>query len=305
MKLLPPFIFAIGLVVAGCGSRQEDVAGQTASSRASAPAADLAESSNFAAKAGGPPAEERFRGKSENGMQLAAQKSVLQNRMVIRRAELTLRVESLEKTERSVQKLIAGYGGYVDNASSSDLDSDHPTLTVSMRVPAQSFDQAMLQIEGLGVRTGKSINSEDVTEQVVDMDARMRSMLVQEETYRTLLKQARQLDDVINLQQQLTNVRGQIESIAGQRKSLATQAALSTISLTLTQSAIAHQQPKDPNWLAQTWAEATTQMGGMLRGFASFFIWFAVFTPLWAPLLWLLVRAIKAAQPKKSIGETL
>ncbi|MEZ0325837.1 MAG: DUF4349 domain-containing protein [Fimbriimonas sp.] len=235
----------------------------------------------------------------ENGFQLASQRSVIQNRLVIRHADLTLRVDNLEKVEKNVQKLVRGFGGYVDNASSTDLDSDHPTLTVSMRVPSQSFDEAMSQIEALGIRTGKSIKSEDVTEQVVDMDARIKSMLVQEETYRALLKAARRLDDVISLQQQLTDVRGQIESIQGQRKSLASQASLSSISLTLTQSAIAHQAPKDPNWLAQTWGESTTQMGSLLRGVAAFAIWFAVFCPLWVPLLWLAVRAFKAAQPKK------
>ncbi len=295
MKLLPLYILGTGFLLVGCGQGQPDVA---VSSETPARSADSSSQSFNSAKAE-VNAPEGGRERNPQGMQLAAQRSVIQNRMVIRRADLALRVDNLEKAERSVQKLIAGHGGYVDSASSSDLDSDHPVLTVSMRVPAQSFDQAMLQIEALGIRTGKSINSEDVTEKVVDMDARIKSMLVQEETYRGLLKQARRLEDVISLQQQLTDVRGQIESIMGQRKSLATQAALSTISLTLTQSAVAHQAPKDPNWLAQTWAEATTQMSGLLRGVASFAIWFAVFSPLWVPLLWLIIRAFKAAQPKK------
>jgi hypothetical protein len=133
------------------------------------------------------------------------------------------------------------------------------------------------------------------------MDARIKSMLVQEETYRALLKQARRMDDVISLQQQLTTVRGQIESIMGQRKSLATQAALSTISLTLTQSAVAHQPAKDPNWLTQTWAESTTQMGGFLRGVAAILIWLGVFSPIWLPLLWLTVRAVRSSLPKKQV----
>ena len=237
-------------------------------------------------------------------MKLASQtKSVISNRMVIRTADLSLRVDNVEKAEKEVQRIVTGIGGYVDNASSSDLDSDHPTLNLSMRVPSQAFDVSMSKLEALGVRTSKSISSQDVTEQVVDLDARIKSMLAQEETFRGMLKRATRLDDVINLQQQLTDLRGQIESMLGQRASLAKQASLSTISLTLTQGAVLRQEPKDPNWLAQTWAESTNQMGGLLRSLAALGIWFAVFSPLWVPALWMLVRAIKSSLPKKRVVE--
>jgi hypothetical protein len=232
-------------------------------------------------------------------MRNVSQQSVIQNRMVIRRADLTLRVDSVEKSEKLVQRIVADFGGYVDSANSSDLDSDHPSLTFSMRIPAQVFDTAMAKIEALGVRMSKNVSSEDVTEKVVDMDARIKSMLVQEETYRALLKSARKMDDIISLQQQLTSVRGEIESIQGQRKSLASQAALSTISLTLTQAAVVNKTDKDPQWLAQTWAEATSQMGGFLRSAVVALIWLLVFSPVWATGLWLLIRSLKPRKPAR------
>jgi hypothetical protein len=304
MRSFAVYGFLFATVLVGCGA---SVAHDAAKSYS--PAAGTASADSPAGVPEAPMEAKASRnmatsvGKSGDVQLASQQKSVISNRMVIRTAELALRVDNVEKTEREVQRIVTDIGGYVDNASSSDLDSDHPILSLSMRVPSQSFDEAMTKIEGLGVRTSKSITSQDVTEQVVDLDARIKSMLAQEETFRGMLRKATRMEDVINLQQQLTNLRGEIESMLGQRASLAKQASLSTISLTLQQGAVIHQQPKDPNWLGQTWAESTNEMGGLLRTLASLCIWFAVFSPLWVPVLWLVMRAIKSSLPKKHIAE--
>jgi hypothetical protein len=104
---------------------------------------------------------------------------------------------------------------------------------------------------------------------------------------------------IIALHDRLTDLRGTIESMAAQRRSLSKQAALSTITLTLQQAAFANPVPKDPNWMGQSWAEATTSLGGLLRGGVSILIWLLVFCPFWIPVLWLGIKGIRGAGLKK------
>lgn len=222
--------------------------------------------------------------------------SMVTQRSIIRKAELSVRVESVEKAEKAVDKMVNGFGGYVDSAESTDLASDKPSITLTLRVPVGSFDTALDQFEKLGVRLAKTISSEDVTGQLVDLDARLKTLSATEETYRGLLRDTHQLEHVIELQDKLTEVRSQIESMAAQRKALGGLAALSTIALRLEQSAVPAQAPRDPNWLAQTWGESTSRLGEMLRSLASVGIWLAVFSPIWLPLLWLGRKSYVAAK---------
>jgi hypothetical protein len=202
-------------------------------------------------------------------------------RQVVRKAELTVRVKEVEKAEHSVEGFVNKEGGYVESANSTDLASDHAQMSVTLRVPATTFDSTMDMLEGLGTPLSKTIGSDDVTAQLVDMDARLRNMQAEEETYRNMLRHASGLDASMQLQDKLTEIRGQIESVAGQRKTMSSLAALSTITVTLTQDAIAAKTPADSNWLAETFAQASSAALGVGKLVATALIWAAVLSPFW------------------------
>jgi hypothetical protein len=288
MKLPIIYLSLVSLICLGCAQAKEaaDMNGSVSASPMTAPR----EERNSAAKAAFTSGAETAPNVSNEPVSDQAQ-SIIQNRMVIRSANLSIRVDNVEAAEKSVSAIIAATGGYVDSATSSDLASDNPVLTIAMRVPVREFDRSISKIEALGVRLTKTISSQDVTEQVVDIDARVRTMKVEEESYRKLLARAGSTAEIIPLQQRLTELRGTIESISAQRQSLSKQAALSNISLTLQQSAVMNKPPQDPNWLAQTWGESTTSFGGILRAVAGVGIWFVVFSPFWAPILYFAMRA--------------
>ncbi|MGV3616842.1 MAG: DUF4349 domain-containing protein [Fimbriimonas sp.] len=242
------------------------------------------------------PAEERSRAATSNGAaagRLASQPVTHVARQVIRRADLAVRVPNVEKAEREVNALVQSWQGYVESANSTDLSSDHPALTMAIRVPVGRFDDGIAKLESLGVRLSKTVSSEDVTGQIVDLDARLSTLRAQEETYRGLLRRSSNLESVISLQDKLTEVRGTIESMAAQRKTLGGLAALSNISLRLEQDAVAHAPAKDPNWMAQTWAESTTALGYALRTVTTIGMYVAVFSPFWLPILWIVWRTTR------------
>ena len=214
-------------------------------------------------------------------------------RQVIRRADLDIRVDNVEKAEKSVGAIVQSAGGYTETAASSDLASAHPVLNLSLRVPASTFDSSIAKFEALGVRLSKKISSDDVTGQLVDLDARLKTLRAQEDVYRGMLKNRGQLDDVFNIQSRLTEVRTQIETIEGERKVQSGLAAMSSIALTLEQSAVANQAPADPNWLGQTWGEASSGASASFRVLSVFVIWAVAFCPFWIPVLLIVRRAIK------------
>lgn len=219
--------------------------------------------------------------------------SLVAQRSIIRKAQISIRVDQVEKAEKQVDSAIVGMGGYVDSAQSADLASEHPTIDLTLRVPVAQFDNALAKFEALGVRLSKTVSSEDVTGQLVDLDARLRTMSAQEETYRGLLRRATALQSVIALQDKLTQVRSEIESMAAQRKNLGGLAALSTIEVHLEQSAIPIRPSADPGWLAQVWGESTSSLSGLARMLATALIWLAVFCPIWLPLVLLGRRAYR------------
>ncbi|MCH8275520.1 MAG: DUF4349 domain-containing protein [Armatimonadetes bacterium] len=226
------------------------------------------------------------------------------HRDVIRRAFLTMRVESVEQAESSVLDLVAGWGGYVENTQSNNLDSDAPTMSMTVRVPQSVFDDAIRNFETLGVRTEKRVSGEDVTARLVDMEARVKNLKSQEEVYRGILRKARGVGEVLDVQQRLTYIRGEIESLDAQAKTLGRLSALSTISLTLAQRTTAaatepEEKQEDPHWSEDAWTRSSQGLDSALQSLGTAGIWTLVYAPIWLPLLfvgWLAVRFVSRPQ---------
>lgn len=280
------FLIPFALFIAGCSAGHGDGAASEAASP-SAPVDGMTVS--YARSAPG----EQSQSDRAKSPPVSAPAPNTMPRQVIRKAEIAVRVPNVEKAEREVNQIVRGWQGYVESANSSDLNTSNPVLTMAIRVPVDRFDEGIAKLESLGVRLSKVVSSEDVTGQIVDLDARLGTLRAQEETYRGLLKKSTNLENVISLQDKLTEVRATIESMAAQRKTLGNLASLSNISLRLEQDAVAHAAPQDPNWMAQTWGESTTALGVALRVVVTIGMYLAVFSPIWLPIAWVIWRTTK------------
>jgi hypothetical protein len=231
-------------------------------------------------------------------MQLAS----IPQRAVIRNAGLRLRVRELEKSEGEVVRIVQGVGGYVEGTSSTDLASERPVLTLTARVPVDTFDDVLKRIEQLGVRLSKTVTGEDVTEQLVDLDARLKIMRAQEETYTQLLQRAKDSAEMMQLHEQTMRLRTEIESLAARQKNLSQLAALSKIDITLEQSAQTAVPVGDPSWASEAWAASTSALMGAVRGIGTLLIWVVVFSPIWLPAILLMRRGLiwRPRQPQKA-----
>ncbi len=121
------------------------------------------------------------------------------------------------------------------------------TAYVTLRVPAQKLDALEAEITGLGVVLTRASNSNDVTEQAIDMEARLKNLRAEEARLRTFLDRTNKVSELLEVERELSRVRGEIEAMDAQLTYLKRQAARSTLTVTLTEPGPVV-QPAGPTW---------------------------------------------------------
>jgi hypothetical protein len=200
---------------------------------------------------------------------------------IIRTGELTVEVDRLPAALAAVRSLALELGGYVGDSSAGGL-ADSAMLT--LRIPAPRFGDALTRLremDGAEV-VSEATREEDVTGQIVDIEARIRNLAASEASYRVLLERAQRIDDVLAVQARLDEVRGEIEQLEAQLENVTAQADLSTLTVTL----IPREEPVETQ--AATWdpgadlQRAVAALVGIGQALLSALIWFAI---VWLPIL--------------------
>ncbi|RME97108.1 MAG: DUF4349 domain-containing protein, partial [Chloroflexi bacterium] len=157
-------------------------------------------------------------------------------RVIIYTGNISMVVKDTEESVQAISQLAAEQGGYV---SGSNVYQSGEVLrgTVSLRVPAERYAAVMEQLRAMALRVEReSSNTEDVTEEFTDLQARKKNLEVTENALQSLLNERQRVgstSDILEVQRELTQVRGDIERIEGRMRYLANQAALSTINIEL------------------------------------------------------------------------
>lgn len=160
-------------------------------------------------------------------------------RKIIRNATLTLEADEPSKVTQRVASLAESRGGYVVTSESRQQggargSKGYEVFTVEIRVPAAQFDAALSEISAAaGSVTARKITGRDVTEEYIDLEARLRTQRALESQLLEIMKGADAVADAIAVQRELTNVRTEIERVEGRRRFLENQSSLSTISVTI------------------------------------------------------------------------
>jgi len=105
---------------------------------------------------------------------------------------------------------------------------------LTLKVPAADFDAAMDRLRALGTPLSEQVSTQEVTEEYVDLDAQVRSLEAVEAQYLRLLERAQRIEEILPLQQRVTEVRTQIDRLKGRMNLLQRRADLSTVSVNLT-----------------------------------------------------------------------
>jgi hypothetical protein len=149
---------------------------------------------------------EALRSPEENG----SASSTLQTaqRMVISTASISVEVEMVPAATNEVRAIAESLGGFVEQLSSSG-GSERQQAHMTIRVPQSQFFTALERIEALGEVQSRNLGSEDVSEQFIDLEARLKSAQREEQSLLSLLERAQQVSEVLTIERELSRVRSE------------------------------------------------------------------------------------------------
>jgi hypothetical protein len=150
-------------------------------------------------------------------------------RMLIWTAELTLEVKNETEAAGKATELVRTAGGYIEEESKTSFG----TVSLRIRVPADAFERMIADLEKLGKVDYRSVKGRDVTEEYIDVEARLKNKMALRDSLKVLLEKAAEVKDVLAVETELNRVQGDIDSMEGRMKSLKEQADLATIELKL------------------------------------------------------------------------
>jgi hypothetical protein len=162
------------------------------------------------------------------------------DRLVIKSAALTMRVEDVTSSSEDIQNLAVELGGFVTSSRISTYatgtSSEYLQGVVTIRVPSERFDDALTHIKSIAAKVeSENITGQDVTEEYTDLQAEIRNLEAAEQQLLELFNRSGSVEEILKVQQQLTQVRGQIEIKKGRAQFLEESATYSSIAITLTE----------------------------------------------------------------------
>ncbi|HEU4433512.1 MAG TPA: DUF4349 domain-containing protein [Pyrinomonadaceae bacterium] len=176
---------------------------------------------------------------SMNQVDTAASAAEAADRKIIRNANLTMEVNSTSDMQHKVTSIAESHGGFVVTSEAKQRESADPakrTLDIKLvvRVPSERFGSALDSIRGLAnTLKEENVTGNDVTEEFIDLEARIRTQKALELQFLDIMKQARKVEDALQVQRQIAEVRTDIEKLEGRKRFLENRSSLSTITVNL------------------------------------------------------------------------
>lgn len=204
-------------------------------------------------------------------------------RRVIRNASLRLVVPDVDQALLQLSQLAREMGGYVVSSDSQEQGGDRSGRS-SIRVPVERLEDSLARIRGMATRVSReTTTSQDVTEEFVDQEARLRNLRASEQQYLELLRTARTMEDIIRVQQPLGQVREQIERTEGRLRYLERNTEMSQINMELFTAASFRPLEGGALDFNEVFAQAMRGLMAMVVALGAILIWVLVFVPLWGP----------------------
>ncbi|MET9906154.1 DUF4349 domain-containing protein [Streptomyces sp. NPDC006476] len=258
VRALAGLLLAAAVALTGCSSASDS--GASASNKGAAAQGDAKAAAPGGAKDGG--GAEATSGTKARAPKLTASS-------IIRTASLTVQVKDVPKALDRARTTTESAGGYVgDETTSRDPEGREHTRVV-LRVPVDRYDEVLADLQGTGKLIDRTAKAEDVTDQVVDVDSRVKSQRVSVARVRELMDRATRLSDVVTLEGELSSREADLEALLAQQASLKDRTSMATITLSLSETPVkAAAKDDDPGFL--------DALAGGWHAFVTMLRWLAV-----------------------------
>lgn len=229
--------------------------------------------------------------KGESAMMVAQDESASvatanSERLIIKSGSLTMVVKDVRETVSAIIKYAEDKGGFVVNSNISK-EGLAPYAELTVRVPAKGFDIGLGEVKQMGEVKSEIVNGQDVTEEYVDLQARVKNLRASESQFLQIMTRAVKIEDVLAVQRELTNVRAQIESLAGRIKYLEQSAGMSALTVYLsTDPNVLPALDQENKW--KPWAEVKAAARSLVevgKVLVNLVIWLVIYIPVWLIIL--------------------
>jgi hypothetical protein len=205
-----------------------------------------------------------------------------EERMIVRTGDMSLVVEDVSQTVEDITQMALAFGGYVVSSNIRGEEEDMRGW-IAFRVSDDKFETALEQLRDMAVRVeSEQTYSQDVTEEYIDLQARLGNAEATEQQYLALLDKAEEIEDILDIYSYLSRIRSEIEQLKGRIQYLEQTTSTSLIEVSL--------EPEEAvvgdGWSAlgifKAAARGLVTAGKVLGTIA---IWLLIFIPIWGTIL--------------------
>lgn len=232
-------------------------------------------------------------------------------RKLIKTVDLNVETESYDTLVAGLESQIAELGGYIEyqyqyNGSGYSNYAETRYANMQIRIPVNRLEEFIVRVGEQSNITNKEERVEDVTLRYVDLESHKNALMTEQDRLLDLLTVAETVEDIITIEQRLSDVRYQLESMESQLRTLDNQIDYSTINLNIREVKRLTPTQEKTVWdkIKNGFSESIYNIG---HGFVNFFIWFVVNIPyiiIWAVVIFAAFLIIKGIIKKKKFKKS-
>jgi hypothetical protein len=199
------------------------------------------------------------------------------NRMIIHQASMSVNVKELDKAQANIEQKVAHYGGYIVESNVYQEDEQTSSGKMIVRIPEKHFEKFLADAEGQAAKVlERNVTGQDVTEQYVDIQSRVKSKRAVEERLLAFMSNAQKTDDLLKISSDLSKVQEEIEVMVGKMKFLENQTSFSTVELLMYENKVIvpEIESKELNTWEKTKKQLATSTNSLLSAGSALIVFF-------------------------------
>jgi hypothetical protein len=302
-KRLLSVLLLAAIGTAGCTSSSDSAGSSAEYAVAPAPAQDSGDGAASEREASAPTQAAPTQAASPADAKAAQISQPGVERKLIRTASLSMTVPTGDATIADAvfdaRAIVSGAGGYT-----GDQDVEGTRATMTLHVPSDQLDRVVDELTKIGKVVSSTQTADDVTEQLVDVDSRVKTQRASLDRVRALLAKAVDIDEIVRIEAEVTRREADLESLLKRRETLSGQVAVSTVTLTFRQSGdVAAPPVREDEGLGAAfkdgWSAFTGFVGSVAEALARM-LPFLVVLGIAAVVAW--VRWVRPARERRRVG---
>ena len=301
MKKAIWFLLGVMVFLTACSNEQENI-GESSEDFAMD---SVEESMDEAGKQG----TESSETENNESTEVETKEVEVEERKIIYTANLRLEVKEYQQAVDEIESQVADFNGYiVDSSTYGSSDESSTSGHITARIPQERFQEFIQLVEeGAGKLLESNVSGQDVTEEYVDLESRLKSKRVVEERLLSFMEKAEKTEDLLTISSDLAKVQEEIEQVTGRMNYLRNKADLATVQIDIEENNvnITGMSEDDLNTWEKTKQQFLKSINTILAVLSGFFVFIAGNLPILIPLgvialvVWLVVKRKRSTIKKE------